>query len=79
MNKDEHDISALLIALDDFRNYAAAKVEVYEEALMGLRFSPVALRSIHKTDRDRIDEWKSLIRSHAARYPADSPLPLRPE
>ena len=63
-----HTTSAILMALDDFRNYAAAKIEVYEDVLYehGITIVNVPL---NRTDRGRIDEWKARIIDGDDRYP----------
>ena len=55
------------MALDDFRAYAAAKVEAYEEAIADTGHS--APERDAAVDRGRIDEWKARIRAGNAHYP----------
>jgi hypothetical protein len=74
MDTRTHDITAILMALDDFRNYAAAKIEVYENALIEMRYSPVTLAvAVHEPDRDRIDHWKARILAGDDHYPGETP------
>lgn len=63
-----HDTAAILMALDNFKHYAAAKIEVYNEALVEMG-SAAPVHVAPSIDRERIDAWKVRIRSGDDDYP----------
>jgi hypothetical protein len=81
MDTNTHDIAAILMALDDFKDFAAAKIEVYNETLIELGATPHITGQLavewgangRVRDRDRIDAWKARILAGDDHYPEETP------